>query len=703
MSKSKLILPALLTLAQATFVQTLLRKYETHYQIKSVKHKPLGREVLHEGEKYSIITRKISHVEDRHVYRSDIFVGNSKDGTVASFSIVVVRRENETVADVINQITFTSLLGISHQTFMYQQLGGLARTHQGYYYSGHSITFSSPKTTTMSLELQMPVLRVSKGGVEVTTFELYRQSKEVRETVCHRVLQNSAIWSMLKQYMVPKIVNPILDQTLPILMTHGMLIDMLGQLADQHIKDVQIDDDAQYRVFSGAVKTASMIQPLDYEVHVFLTFVNKKHSAVFRITGVNSRFTMSAIMQIDPVDGVMVITDAVYQEALKLLATLNQVPAMRPHEVTDEQRITLHTVYQGRADAPTVNDYVPYEVNRRPFLLSHPSFTLFDARLEHKPVFTSFLATPHKESLSIAAILTSDKTDVAKKSMERISLLLAEHQAESKTPVQTMAERMAADAQERLAAQEHSVGILRDAVTGKPLSPQEARYAGQTQPVMSEVQTGYATSTAACTEPVMMHHELRDSPPTAELVKVFGEQVEGDMLDRVRSVARGEVEPDVHSSLTNSVRAVEKQEEIDWAIPLLVGTKWPRALRMDITTLQSEGRAVYLAMLVPQFESFEKSIGYLAADYQAGGVRALVEAKKQDVTLPFAIGFSAGEVIAMLERTLQLELKTARDTGDASALEMTAQATVKRIEQTFETIVGQFNQAVRDGQAAVGK
>lgn len=683
MSKSKQILPALLTLAQASFVQTLLRKYETHYQIKSVKHKPLGREVLHEGEKYSVITRKISHVDDRHIYRSDIFVGNSKEGTVASFSIVVVRREDETVDDIINRVTFTSLLGISHQTFMYQQLGALARTHRGYYYSGHSITFSSPKTSTMSLELQMPVLRVSSAGVEVATFELYRQSKTLVETVCHRVLQNSAIWSMLKQYMVPEVVNPILDPTMPILMTREMLIDMLGDLANRHIKDVTFDDDdAQYRVFPGSVKTAGMIQPLDYEVHMFLTFVNKKHAAVFRVTGVNSRFTMTAIMQLDPTDGLMLITDSVYQEALKLLATLNQVPAMKPHEVTDEQRITFHAAYQGRENAPTVNDYVPFEVNRRPFLLSHPSFTLFDARLDHMPVFTSFLATPHKESLSIAVILTSDKADVAKKSMERISMMLADHREESKTPVQTLAERMAEDARQRLAA-EPNAAILVDTVTGRPVPMDRlsmASDAGQTAPITA----------AACTSPASATYDSTQAE-------------EGEGLDPFFPTVDGSRTQMLIGSPETTPAVADMAQGDDWAIPLLVGTKWPRALRMDITTLQSKDRVVYLAMLVPQFESFEKSIGYLAPDYQAGGVEALVEAKKQDVTLPFAIGFSAGEVIMMLERTLQLELKTARDTGDANALEMTAQATVKRIEQTFETIVGQFNQATRDGQAAVAK
>ena len=633
--------------------------------------------MLHEGEKYSIITRKISHVEDRHIYRSDIFVGNSKEDTVASFSVVVVRREDEVVDDVIRLISFDSLLNISLQTFMYQQLGNLARSVPGYYFAGHAIAFSAPKSS-MSLELQLPLLRVSSAGVEVATFELYRQGKELRETVCHRVLQNSAIWSTLKQHMVRDLVNPILDPNTPALLSREMLIAMLGNLADSHLKDMPIDDDAQYWALSGSVKAPDLIQPLDYEVHIFVTFVNKKHAAIFRVTGVNTRFTMTAIMQIDPVDGHAVINDTTYQEALKLLATLTRIPAMKPHEVTDEQRITFHAAYQGRDKAPTVNDYVPYEVNRTPFLLSHPSFTVFDARLEHLPVFTSFLATPHKESLSVAAILTSDKTELAKTSMERISKVLTKRGEEPKTPVQTMAERMAAETRERVAAQEKTAGILLDGNTGQALTPSEVRSGGQTEPVMSEVSyQAYGTAPSACTEAPTMNCELK---PESKFEEV-----------------------DIETGAPSDKPVFHFGTDEDWAIPMLVGTKWPRSLRLDITTLQAKDRVVYLALLVPQFEAFEKSIGYLAADYQAGGVEALVEAKKRDITLPFSIGFSAGEVITMLERTLQLELKTARDTGDAHALELTAQATVERIVQTFETIVGQFNQAVRDGQAAVGK
>ena len=647
MSKSKQILPALLTLAQAANVQTLLRKFETHYQIKSTKHKPLGREVLIDGEKYTILTRKISKIEDRNIYRSDVFVGNSREGTVASLAVLVVRAEDETVEEVTANITFDSLLSISREMFTYQHLGSLARQVPGYYVSPRSILLAAAKST-MSIDLQEPVLRVNSAGSEIAMYERYFQNKQLVETVSHQVIQNSAVWTTLKQHMVPDLVNPILDPTNPVFLTNGMLITVLGDLANSPLDELVINDDSQYHVVSGSTKAPGLVQPLDYEMHVFVTMVNQKQSALFRLTGVNMRFTLSAIMQIEPKDGKLVIDNNLYQGALKLMATIGRVPAMKPHEVGPMQQITMHNVYKGRSKAPTVTDYVPYEVDRQPFLLSHPSFTIFDAQLQHEPVFTSFLATPLGELLSIAAILTSNKINTAKETMVKVATVLRKHDAVSKTPVQTMAERMAEETRQRVIAEGGDPSVLIDNATGKP-APR------------ADIQTGSYTESAACT-----------SAATVDRYDISG------------SHQREQPE--------------QENDNVDWAIPLLVGTKWPRSLRLDITTLQGEGRPFYLALLAPQFESFEKSIGYLAADYQEAGVKALIEIKKRDITMPYAIGFSVGEVVNMLELTFQRELKTARDTGDAHALELTGQSVVERIVQTYETIVSQFNQATQTGQ-----
>jgi len=83
-----------LTTDQATDLQTLLRKNPQHFEIKSTKHKPLARQTMINGTVFNVMTRLVSEVENRKIYRCSIFVVDQKKGTMAPVNIIVVRNKS---------------------------------------------------------------------------------------------------------------------------------------------------------------------------------------------------------------------------------------------------------------------------------------------------------------------------------------------------------------------------------------------------------------------------------------------------------------------------------------------------------------------------------------------------------------------------------------------------------------------------------
>lgn len=618
-----------LEMHQAAVLQEFIARNETHFQIKKTTHKPLGRQAIIDGEQYAMVTRLASNVDDKRlIYVCDTFVKN-RAGDIAPATFTVERRPDQAVAEALAFIKVPGLLAASAAKISFNALSDLARQTSGWYSDERMISTLPTSEGGMRIALHSPTLYTDGHSYATVAFaEEMRVGAILKDVGRHQVIQNTAVWNAMRQHMPQDRSNRMLDPTRQFILSRGNDVNaIIDNLAEQDFEDLVVSQATEYRAMGGVVRLPGVLQPFDFEAHLFITMMNKQTVLLVRITGINTPFTFTLATALPSSEsGRIVITHEDFKRALELARDKPMIQSFDARTVTDEQRIAFVGAYGGVPAAPRLQDFVPFSAAGKAFLVSNPSMTLFDETLKQEPCFTSFIATPHGTTMSLAAILTSNNVSKAKANLERIAKSMGSHMPELRMPEEV-----------ELDAPPHSEQLL----SGEGVKLQ----GGESKP---EAVWPFPTGTDATPEPssgVHLHEE-------------------------------------------------------DWAVPLLAGEAWPRAMKVDVTSFKYKGTVVYLALLVPRFESLEKSINYLASDYMEAAIGSLIQTKLKDSSQPYMVATSLGEAMRGLEITFQNELRVARDSGDEGALNVTADALLERIKETFKTIVDSLQQAMKDGQVA---